>query len=279
MNKLSKIIIVLIVSFIVIVSGITYIIFDYSAVEKIASSFKSVSLCNFIQAPLAGMGGMSRDGVIANCYTAYAKKYPEENVCSYLNPKSNDVKDMIKVRYYGCVWAQASGGKDVNTCFQINEPIPKSYCVSIVANLKNDSNICTALSDKSEQQMCLDRYFFGAKQQTINFNQLTNQQPVVQSVDEKESWKIYKDPNNEFFIKYPPTWTYEKYSCNLDGVAFCPVINNGSSGCGVTCSPQYVAPINVRINIGVNSDEASNPTLSSEKYREVYNEMMKTFKR
>lgn len=91
-------------------------------------------------------------------------------------------------------------------------------------------------------------------------------------------WKTYADTNKRFSIKYPSTWTYQKFSCNIDGVAFYPV-----GFAGVTCGMDSpVAPVYVYPKPAGQQTPSSSVVLSTQfsgnsSYKSVYNEMVKTF--
>lgn len=60
--------------------------------------------------------------------------------------------------------------------------------------------------------------------------------PKPTPVDETANWKTYEDTNRGFSFKYPSSWTYQKFQCNVDGVAFCSLAGNSASNCRQTCS-------------------------------------------
>lgn len=110
--------------------------------------------------------------------------------------------------------------------------------------------------------------------------------------NETAGWKTYKGTNQgvSFSLKYPPSWTYQEFSCNIEGVAFCPIENKtGLLNCGVTCSMQDQV-VAIFINF---VEPGAEPALSPEhkywkasgvilstddnKYKEIYNGMIKTF--
>jgi len=58
----------------------------------------------------------------------------------------------------------------------------------------------------------------------------------LQIVAETSDWKTYSDADRGFSLGYPSDWTYQKVSCNVDSVAFCPLSGNGPSNCNQTCN-------------------------------------------
>lgn len=108
-------------------------------------------------------------------------------------------------------------------------------------------------------------------------------------VDPTAGWKTYNDKNGRYSIKYPSNWTYDNFSCNTDGVAFCAA-KNGVSGCGQTCALDsigypiylYVYQGSPAISEGANrkywKDTNVSILLGDNTQREIYNNMISTFK-
>lgn len=92
-------------------------------------------------------------------------------------------------------------------------------------------------------------------------------------------WKTYTNSELGVLFDYPSTWTYQEFSCNAEGVAFCP-IKAGVSGCGQTCSMDSPAsPIYFSTDMWRNSKDKQKSFLPpDEKYRDIYNQMLSTFK-
>ena len=148
---------------------------------------------------------------------------------------------------------------------------------------------------KEKQQLIIQK---NAKAETSD-NEIFSNQNKSQFINEIGDWKIYEDQNKQdphvvgikFSIKYPSSWTYQKFSCNIDGVAFCPLKGNNPSNCGQTCgmdspiSPIYLYQYrgepgihkskNIKYwkepNISLNLSE------SDEEYRDIYTKMITTF--
>jgi len=109
------------------------------------------------------------------------------------------------------------------------------------------------------------------------FDQILSTFKFIASTNQTANWKTYTDPTVHKSFKYPSDWTYQKISCNLDGVAFCPLVGNSPLNCGVTCSlddlksPIYFHPWggDPMLTFNQNSDPS---------YRSIYNEMLATLK-
>jgi len=114
---------------------------------------------------------------------------------------------------------------------------------------------------------------------------------ATSSTSSTADWKTYQDANMgvSFSFKYPSSWTYQKFSCNLDGVAFCPLAGNSSSNCRVTCgmnsptSSIYLYPFQGEPVI-VESDTIKywkEPNISLDlndsEYKNIYTEMISSF--
>lgn len=104
---------------------------------------------------------------------------------------------------------------------------------------------------------------------------LTNGQPA-NTTNQNANWKIYADPSRGVSFEYPYTWTYQKFSCNADGVAFCPITSSNQVGCKMTCPMNSVVPI--ILNTDSQKPSNSDLILFDNKYKEVYNKMFSTFK-
>jgi hypothetical protein len=108
---------------------------------------------------------------------------------------------------------------------------------------------------------------------------------------ETVGWKTYEDTVLKISIKYPPSWTYQKFSCNVDGVAFC-LSKQGATGCGQTCAPNSpTSPIYLYNYTGkpvvdgtskgetkLLGDMNTGLTLSDKTQRGIYTKMISTFK-
>jgi len=119
--------------------------------------------------------------------------------------------------------------------------------------------------------------------------------PIVSSpptTDPTADWITYQDTNMgvSFSFKYPSSWTYQKFSCNVDGVAFCPLIENSPSNCGQTCgmdspiSPIYLHQYQGKPAVGESdtskywADPNISLSLRDSKYKEVFTNIIYTFK-
>jgi hypothetical protein len=100
-------------------------------------------------------------------------------------------------------------------------------------------------------------------------------------------WKTYSDSSQGISFKYPSTWTHQQANCNLYAVAFCPLAGNSPSNCGVTCSmnnhiPIYFYPYQGDVSSATAQDMAGwtkpHLALRDSKYKEIYDEMVSTFK-
>lgn len=110
------------------------------------------------------------------------------------------------------------------------------------------------------------------------------------TADETANWKTYEDTSKGFSLKYPSSWTYQTFRCNVDGVAFCSLSGNSPSNCRQTCadnspeSPIYLHFLNgtPAINEGNNIKYWANPnislTLMKSENREIYMKMISSFK-
>ena len=94
-------------------------------------------------------------------------------------------------------------------------------------------------------------------------------------------WKTYSDSNQGVSFKYPSSWIYQKFSFNLDGVAFCP----DSSNCGVQIegTNEKSAPIIFYFYEGdptlLTPDIIkSHFRLIDNKYKDIFDQMVSTFK-
>lgn len=94
-----------------------------------------------------------------------------------------------------------------------------------------------------------------------------------------EDWQIYRDETRSVEFAYPKSWTYQKFSCNLDGMAFCPTNNKlGQFNCEMTCSPETkTSPIYFYYK-GTPSSTAEDLKLKDKNYSEIYNYMVSTFR-
>ncbi len=116
---------------------------------------------------------------------------------------------------------------------------------------------------------------------------------ILQPTDQTAGWKTFVGVNVgvSFSFEYPSSWTYQKVSCNLDYIAFCPLVGNSPSNCGMTCamnSPNasiYLYTFQGSPAIGVASQNIKywaepNASLNlwDNKYKEIYTEMISTFK-
>lgn len=139
----------------------------------------------------------------------------------------------------------------------------------------------------------------GQEQNEIEKNETASNhnQNNEKSEDLGGDWKTYNNTNTQdpniigatFSIKYPSSWTYQEFRCNLHGVAFCPLAGNSASNCGVTCgmdspdSPIYLYPlrgepvINESENIKYWKDPNISLDLVNDQYRDIYNSMITTF--
>jgi len=146
---------------------------------------------------------------------------------------------------------------------------------------------------KENQKLIIQK---NAKTETSDSEILSNQNKS-QFINEIGDWKTYEDKNTQdphvvgikFSIKYPSSWTYQKFSCNIDGVAFCPLKGNSPSNCGQTCgmdspiSPIYLYPFRGEPIIPESKDIKywKEPNikldLTNEKHRDIYTKMIDTF--
>lgn len=96
--------------------------------------------------------------------------------------------------------------------------------------------------------------------------------------DSIEGWKTYANASLGISIDYPSSWTYQEYSCNIDGVAFCPQ-KNGATGCGLTCSMDNPSiPISFVFDMWNNSkDKQKSFSLSDTKYKDIFDKMVSSF--
>lgn len=91
-------------------------------------------------------------------------------------------------------------------------------------------------------------------------------------------WKTYTDANMGVLVKYPSSWTYQEFSCNLAGVAFCPLVGNSLLNCKQTCGMNSpVSPI--YLNYGNTIAETNLKLKSTDyEYKKIYDQMISTFK-
>ena len=100
--------------------------------------------------------------------------------------------------------------------------------------------------------------------------------PINQISTPTANWQVYKNDEYSFEINYPSDWTYQKFNCNLDGVAFCPLDGNKPSDCGQTCSADSPSsPIYLYLTKKISPQSL---VLWDNKYEEVYTNMLFTFK-
>lgn len=97
--------------------------------------------------------------------------------------------------------------------------------------------------------------------------------------DESVKWERYTNEKLGISFNYPGDWTYQEFSCNLDGVAFCP-IKNGITGCGQTCGmDSSESPIYFYFDGWNNSkDKQKSFVLKDNGYKDIFDEMLNTFK-
>lgn len=96
--------------------------------------------------------------------------------------------------------------------------------------------------------------------------------------DETVNWKTYADANMGVSVKYPSSWTYQEFSCNIDGVAFCPLAGNSLLNCKQTCGMD--SPASPIYLYGGKTIVGSNLQLNSTdyEYKKIYDRMLSTFK-
>lgn len=99
------------------------------------------------------------------------------------------------------------------------------------------------------------------------------------SPDQTIGWKTYTNTSLGISMDYPATWTYQEISCNIDGVAFCP-IKSGVSGCAQTCSMNNQAPpISFYKDTWVNTKNKQNSfRLNDINYKDIFDQMLYSFK-
>ncbi len=108
------------------------------------------------------------------------------------------------------------------------------------------------------------------------YDESNNNFSIVMPTDQTAGWKTYTDISLGISVKYPSSWTYQKFSCNIDGVAFCPLAGNSLLNCRQTCgmnspeSPIYIHTNGLGSNLDLNSTDSG--------YKTIYNEMLSTFK-
>jgi len=110
----------------------------------------------------------------------------------------------------------------------------------------------------------------------IEFPEIQSSKTSDTTTDQTLDWKTYTNEEYSFEIKYPSDWTYQKFSCNLDGIAFCPLIGNNVLNCGQTCdmnSPE--SPIYFYMSSQISSQSLK---LWDNQYIEIYEKMILTFK-
>lgn len=92
-------------------------------------------------------------------------------------------------------------------------------------------------------------------------------------------WKTYADANMGVSVKYPSSWTYQEFSCNLAGVAFCPLAGNSLLNCKQTCGMDSPASPIYLYNNG-NKTAKTNLELKSTdyEYKKIYDQMLSTLK-
>ncbi len=96
------------------------------------------------------------------------------------------------------------------------------------------------------------------------------------ATDSTADWKTYTNEDYGFEIEYPVDWTYQKFNCNLTGIAFCPLVENNPSFCGQTCSADSPSsPIYFYIIPNISNESL---ILRDDSYKEVYQKMLSTFK-
>jgi len=76
-------------------------------------------------------------------------------------------------------------------------------------------------------------------------------------------------------FEYPSNWTYQQFNCNLEGVAFCPA-KAGVTGCGQTCGMD--SPTSPMYFYASATVSKNNLQLKDNNYRNIYNQMLSTFK-
>lgn len=110
------------------------------------------------------------------------------------------------------------------------------------------------------------------------FDKLFSTFKFTTPADQATGWKTYTNSELKILILYPSAWTYQGFSCNLDGIAFCPM-QKGKTGCGQTCgmdSPS--SPIYFYFDSWNNTkDKQKSFLLNDQKYQDVYNNMLSTF--
>jgi predicted GH43/DUF377 family glycosyl hydrolase len=62
------------------------------------------------------------------------------------------------------------------------------------------------------------------------------------SENENADQKIFQDLSRGFSLGLPSGWTYQKMSCNIDYIAFCP-LKSGLNNCGMTCGANSPEPV------------------------------------
>ena len=161
------------------------------------------------------------------------------------------------------------------------------------------------VADLDQKITELEQTVVNLQKSNIKVNTLNNDEDIEDEVvkndpnvelissppDALTEWKVYQSKNNgmEFSIEYPDTWTYQEFSCNVSGVAFCPLAGNSASNCKMTCamnspeSPIYLYPysgspiIDESDSIKYWSEPNVSLNMQDDNYRKIYQEMISSF--
>lgn len=137
---------------------------------------------------------------------------------------------------------------------------------------KNNPPVISPIACTMDAKMCPDGSYVGRTGPKCEF--------VCPIIDNQTSnWKTYTDTNNNITLKYPSSWTYQKFSCNTEGVAFCPLTGHVSLNCGQTCgadspeSPIYLYTDGIAYGVVPSLVQWN----KSVEYKQIFNEMTASF--
>ena len=113
-------------------------------------------------------------------------------------------------------------------------------------------------------------YLMPTQPQVSESPEINTTAPVVNTVSELSTYVDKTDTGVSYSIKYPSSWTYYKFSCNADGVAFWPktIAPNFSQGgvCGMTSFLESAPVI-------LSTMSQTQIQLNNSSYQTIYNQM------